>query len=290
MLRPAAPYEHVVRIGEDVEAGQVVLGAGARMRAQDLGGLAALGVCRISVRDRPRIAILSTGDEVVPPSGAQPGLGEVRDVNASTVAAVVERAGGIPVACGIVPDDEAALVARARDALSEADALVLSAGSSVSVRDMTARVVGRLGAPGVLVHGIALRPGKPTVLAVCDGKPVVGLPGNPTSALVVAWRLVRPMVRALGGERSVARFPGTGSMPAAILRGARLTIDVRSRPGREDYVPAQISEGAAGSLEATPLFAKSSLIFPMIGSDGLIAIPLDEAGARANSRVRVVIP
>lgn len=283
VLRPAAPFEHVVRIGEDVQRHAPVVRSGDRLRAQDLGALAALGITRIAVRARPRIAILSTGDEVVAPAQV-PRVGEVRDVNTTTIAAVVTRAGGIPLACGIVRDDESALFERAEAALADADALVLSAGSSVSSRDMTARIIDRLGSPGVLAHGIALRPGKPTVVAVCGGKPVIGLPGNPTSAFVVAWRLVRPMVRALAGE-----VVSDDGLDDAGVREATLTQNLPSRPGREDYVPATLSQ-REGRLEVTPLFAKSSLIFSLVRSQCLIAIPLDAAGAPAGSRVRVIVP
>ena len=283
VLRAAAPFEHVVRIGEDVRQGATLVRPGDRLRAQDLGALAALGVTRVIVNDRPRIAILSTGDEVVAPSQT-PRTGEVRDVNASTIGAIVARAGGLPLAAGIVRDDDAALFERAEAALAGADALVLSAGSSVSSRDMTARIVGRLGSPGVLAHGIALRPGKPTVIAICDGKPVIGLPGNPTSAFVVAWRLVRPLIRALAGEPV-----SEDGLDDAYVREARVTQNVPSRPGREDYVPATLRY-REGELEATPVFAKSSLIFALARSQGLIVIPLDAAGVTAGSRVRVVVP
>ena len=198
VLRSAACGAETLAVGEDVTAGDAVALAGHELRAQDLGALHALGCVRVDVRARPRLAILSTGDEVVPPA-ERPPLGKVRDVNAATIGATIARAGGLPVFAGIVADDEEALVARGREALASCDGLVLSAGSSVSARDLTARTIDRLGAPGALVHGIALRPGKPTILGLCGEKPVIGLPGNPVSALIVAWRLVRPLVRLLGG-------------------------------------------------------------------------------------------
>ena len=256
--------------------------SGRRLRAQDVGGLAALGRTAIGVFERPRIAILSTGDEVVAPS-ARPATGQVRDVNASTLAAVVTAAGGIPVPAGIVGDDLTKLEAAARGALAGADALVLSAGSSVSHRDLTARVVDALGRPGILVHGIALKPGKPTLVAFADAKPIIGLPGNPASALVVAWRLVAPLVRRLGGE--AAR-----TASAAAGRDAVLTLPVRSRPGREDYVPCTLETGASGELRATPIFGKSNLIFTLVRSDGLIVVPLDQSGLASGAVVRVIVP
>ncbi len=290
VLDAAAPGENVLTVGEDVRAGAVAIPAGRRLRAADLGGLAALGVIRVAVRAKPRIAIVSTGDEVVG-AGAVPGPAQVRDVNGTTVAAVVAQAGGVAVPCGIVPDDAAALERALRAALDDADAVVLSAGSSVSVRDLTAQVVARLGAPGVLVHGIAIKPGKPTVLAVCDGTPVVGLPGNPASALVVAWRIVRPLVRLLAGEAVDADGlgdPSTGSGQAET--SAVLDVPLPSRPGREDFVPCTLARDAHGSLHATPVFGASNLIFTLIRADALIAVPLDRSGLAAGETVRVVVP
>jgi molybdopterin molybdotransferase len=284
VLDAAAPGENVLAVGEDVRAGAVAVPAGRRLRAADLGGLAALGVTRVVVRARPRIAIVSTGDEVVA-AGAAPGPAQVRDVNATTLAAVVTQAGGVAVACGIVPDDAAALERALRDALDDADAVVLSAGSSVSVRDLTAQVVARLGAPGVLLHGIAIKPGKPTVLAVCDGTPVVGLPGNPASALVVAWRIVRPLVRLLAGEAVDADGLGDERETSAVL-----DLPLPSRPGREDFVPCMLARDAQGALHATPVFGASNLIFTLVRADALIAVPLDRSGIAAGETVRVIVP
>lgn len=284
VLAAAAAGENVLAIGEDVRAGDVAVPAGRRLRAAELGGLAALGVTEVAVVARPRIAIVSTGDEVVPIHRA-PGPAQVRDVNGATVAAVVLEAGGVPVPCGIAADDAAELELTLRGALAEADAVVLSAGSSVSVRDLTAQVVERLGKPGVLVHGIAIRPGKPTVLAVCDGRAVVGLPGNPASALVVAWRIVRPLVRFLGGEA----VPDDGSGDER-ERTATLTVPVPSRPGREDYVPCTLERDDAGELRATPIFGASNLIFTLVRADALIAVPLDRSGLGAGEHVRIVVP
>lgn len=284
VLAAAATGENVLAIGEDVRAGAIALPAGRRLRAADAGGLAALGIVSVPVRVRPRIAILSTGDEVVPAS-ERPGPAQVRDVNATTVAAVVAQAGGVPLPRGVAPDDAAQLESALRAALADADAVVLSAGSSVSVRDLTVGVVARLGAPGVLVHGIAIKPGKPTVLAVCDGKPVVGLPGNPASALVVAWRIVRPLVRLLGGERV-----DPDGLDDERERTAILDVPVPSRPGREDFVPCALARDAEGALHATPVFGSSNLIFTLVRSDGLIAVPLDRSGLAAGERVRVIAP
>jgi molybdopterin molybdotransferase len=284
VLASAAVGEDVLAVGEDIRAGALAFPAGRRLRASDLGGLAALGVAQVTVRARPRIAVLSTGDEVVAVA-ATPGPAQVRDVNGTTVAATIRRAGGVPQFGGIVADDAVTLERAARAALADADALVLSAGSSVSTRDLTAEIVGRLGVPGVIAHGIAIKPGKPTVLARCDGKPVVGLPGNPASALVVAWRIVRPLVRALGGEAVEA--DGLGDEREG---NAQLEVSVPSRPGREDYVPCTLRRDDEGTLHATPVFGASNLIFTHVRADALILVPLDRSGLAAGERVRVIVP
>jgi molybdopterin molybdotransferase len=282
--RAVAPGDNMVDVGEDVRAGEPIWDAGHRLRAQDLGALHALGVMQLDVRRKPVVAVLSSGDEVVTPS-LRPPLGSVRDVNAITLAATIERAGGSVLACGIVGDDAAALLAAAQDALARADMLVLSAGSSVSARDLTARTIAQLGAPGVLVHGVALRPGKPTILALCDGKPVIGVPGNPASALVVAWRFIRPIVHRLLGAPS-----SEDGLDDADGIEARLTASLPSRAGREDYVPARLERDADGAWGATPLFGMSTLIFSLVRCDGWIQVPLAVAGAAAGARVHVIRP
>src|SRR3954469_24804588 len=185
VVRPVAPGEGLVRADEDARAGAEVLPAGRPLRAQDLGLLAAAGVTSVVVHARPRVAILSTGDEVVPPATASLETGQVRDASAVALAALVRDAGGAPDPRGIVPDDHDALAAVLREAVQSSDVVVVSAGSSVGARDETAAVVAGLGKPGIWAHGIAVRPGKPTLLADCGGVPIIGLPGNPRSALVV---------------------------------------------------------------------------------------------------------
>ncbi len=285
IVRAAAPGENIVSVGEDVRAGRTIFAAGHPFRVQDLGALHALGVTTLTVRRKPVVAILSSGDEVVTPD-SRPPIGSVRDVNSVTLTTTVERAGAIAVSHGIVGDEEDALAQRARLALANADALVLSAGSSVSERDMTARAIARLGAPGILVHGIAIKPGKPTILALCDGKPVIGLPGNPVSALVVAWRIVRPIIRVLLGAPVGTDGRDDDYRPLE----ASLTTSLSSRPGREDYVPTRLHRDERGNFEATPIFGKSNLIFTLVEADGLIEISFDVAGIVAGALVRVVFP
>jgi molybdopterin molybdotransferase len=268
--------KNIIGLGEDVQQGEVVLEAGRRLRPQEIGGLMALGKVQVSVFARPRVAILSTGDEVVP-AEAEPGPGQVRDVNSHTLAALVRRCGGEPIAFGIIPDDPEALYAEARRAKSSSDLIVITAGSSASARDNTAGVVGRLGTPGVIVHGLAIKPGKPAILGVVDGSPVIGLPGNPVSALVVAGLMVVPVLRRLSGDKR----PGVlATVPA------RLTANIPSESGREDYIPARLEATPEGWM-ADPVFGKSNLIFTLVRADGLIRVPPEATGLEAGSLVQL---
>jgi molybdopterin molybdotransferase len=222
------------------------------------------------------VAILATGDEVVP-ADQLPAPGQVRDINTYTIAALTCRAGGAPIAAGIAPDEAGALRRMAADALAAADILVISAGSSVSTRDMTAQVIGELGRPGVLVHGVSIHPGKPTILAVADGKPVFGLPGNPVSTMIAFELFVTPvLLRLLGCEPP----------PAWHAVRARLAHNVASIPGREDFVPVRL-ETRDGALWAEPVFGKSNLIYTMARADGMLHVPLDMAGLYAGDLVAV---
>lgn len=277
VTRPVAPGENVVQPGEDIESGEPLLPAGHLLRPQDLGGLAALGITQVPAARRPRVAILSMGDEVVSPETA-PGPGRIRDVNTYTIAAQVTRAGGQPIPLGIVPDDYEAQLSAARSGLKGADSLVFSAGSSVSVRDLTADIINALGEPGVLVHGLSIRPGKPAIVGLVQGKPVFGLPGNPVSAMVVFDLLVRPVLFHLAGCATVPEPP---TATATVAR------DIASASGREDYVPVRLSGDGEGSTIAEPVFGKSNLIFTLIRADGLVKVPLDKAGLYAGETVKV---
>jgi molybdopterin molybdotransferase len=276
VVRPVAVGENLIPAGEDLRAGDRLFAPGHRLRPQDVGALAGVGLTEVPVAARPRVAILATGDEVVPPERAI-APGQVRDINTYTIAALTRRAGGEPVPCGIAPDDAGALGRMARAALGVCDLLVISAGSSVSTRDMTAQVIGGLGRPGVLVHGVAMHPGKPTILALAGGKPVFGLPGNPVSTIVAFELFARlTLLRLLGCEEP----------PAAREVQALLARNVASHPGVEDFVPVRL-EQRVGALWADPVFGKSNLITTMVHADGLLRVPLDHAGIYAGEMVTV---
>jgi len=276
VVRPVAPGEGVVRADEDAKPGEVIIGGGRPLRPQDLGMLAAAGVTSVTVRKKPVVTIFSTGDEVVPADTPQLKPGQVRDATAAALAALVADAGGEPVLGGIVPDDPGALEKALRGALPTSDVLVISAGSSVGVRDETANAVARLGEPGIWCHGLAIKPGKPTVLAECAGVPVIGLPGNPRSALVVFRLIGMPVVRLVGGCESPPPQPSTR---------ARLSRDLASAAGRLDVVQVTVGEDGV----ATPVFGLSALLSVLTAADGYIVIPDEATGLRAGSEVEVIL-
>lgn len=278
ILRAVAVGENVIKVGEDVSEGQEVIPAGTRLRPAEIGGLMALGIPAVTVARRPRVGIISSGDEVVSPE-MDLAPGQVRDVNSYTLSALVQSVGGVPVMYGIVPDQRRAMRAIAEQARQENDLVVITAGSSASARDLTAEVINTLGAPGVLVHGVNVRPGKPTILAVCDGKAMIGLPGNPVSALVIASLFVVPVIEGLLGLRRERPRPAVA---------ARLSLNLASQTGREEWVAVRLQREAAGYL-AEPIFGKSNLIFTLARADGLVRIPPDATGLSMGENVEVIL-
>ncbi|OZM79312.1 gephyrin-like molybdotransferase Glp [Pseudonocardia sp. MH-G8] len=273
VTRPVAPGEGVVRADEDVAAGAALVPGGRPLRAPDLGLLAAAGVTAVVVRARPRVVIVSTGDEVVPPETAQLRPGQVRDATASALAGLVRDAGGEPVIAGIVSDEPGALQERLGALLPGADLVIVSAGSSVGARDETAGAVAALGE--VWCHGLAIKPGKPTLLAECAGVPVVGLPGNPLSALVV-FRLV--------GLPLVWRLAGCDTPPPEPSTRARLSRDLPSAAGRLDVVQVAVRDGVA-----EPVFGPSALLSVLTRADGFLVVPEPATGLDAGAEVAVTL-
>jgi molybdopterin molybdotransferase len=276
--KPVAVGENILKRGEDVGTDELVIPAGTRLQPAEIGGLMALGITEVSVHPRIQVGIISTGDEVVPPD-AEPGPGQVRDVNTHTLRALVETLGGTSRTYGIVPDDYDVLFDTVTGAHRENDVVLITAGSSVSARDMSVDVIQALGAPGVLVHGIAVKPGKPTILAVAEGVPVIGLPGNPVSALVVGGLILRPLFAHLMGLSEAQPTPTVT---------ARLAANVASQTGREDYQPVRlIREG--GLWIAEPVHGRSNLIFTLVRSVGMVRIPPESTGLEAGADVEVML-
>lgn len=261
VYRSVAPWENVVRPGEDVPAGQEIFPAGWTLRPQDLGLLGALGNIKLWVHRKPTIAVFSTGDEVVPVE-SRPGPGQVRDVNGIAVCSWVTMEGGMPLPMGIIPDRPELLSKSFAEALEKADALIVSGGSSVGTRDFLLEVLEGLEGAEILAHGVAVRPGKPTLVAEVRGKPFLGLPGHPVSALVILHLLGRPLMDRLSGRI----YP---NRPRPFR--ARLTRNLASAQGREDYVRVAIEE-KQGELWARPLPGSSGLIGNLSRADGLVRI------------------
>ncbi len=278
ILRPVAVGENIIKVGEDVQVGEEVIQPGVRIRPAEIGGMAAEGVVEVEVAKKPVVGILSSGDEVVAPEeNILPG--QVRDINSYSLSALVERTGAIPKRYGVFPDQYEQIAAAARRALAECDMVVITAGSSASERDLTARVIDQLGSPGVLVHGVNIKPGKPTILAVCHRKAVIGLPGNPVSALVIAALFVVPVVESLLGLASVGlrtKFE------------ARLSANVPSQAGREDWVAACLVSDHNG-YRVDPIFSKSNLIFSLVRANCMIRVPPDATGLSAGDTVDVYL-
>ena len=276
ILKAVAVGENIIHIGEDIQQGDIMIPQGVILRPAEIGGLMAFGVTEIKVARKPVVGILSSGDEVIPPDQT-PNLGQVRDINGYSLKALVEQAGGNPNYYGILPDSKEAMISTVVIAKEECDVIVITAGSSASTRDLTAIVIDQLGEPGVLVHGVNVRPGKPTILGVCDGKAMIGLPGNPVSALVIAGLFVVPAINKLLGIETVEFQSGVK---------ARLTINLASQAGREDWVPVRLNRTLDG-WEALPIFGRSNLIFNLVKANGLIRIPPSATGLSAGEDVKV---
>jgi molybdopterin molybdotransferase len=279
VLRPVAPGANLVQPGEDLARGEAVLPAGRRLRAADLALLATFGVRALAVHRQPRVALLSTGNELCPPDGV-PRPGQVRDANQSALAAQVAAAGCLPTAAGIVPDEAPALRAAIQRLLADHDAVILSGGSSIGTKDLSADAAADLPPPGVLFHGIDIRPGKPTLFARAGARPVVGLPGFPTSSLVVFDAFIRPMLWRLGGE--------TDRDPWPARRAARLGSAHKSVAGREDYLRVRLVT-RDGQLWADPLPGGSATLSNVVRADALVCVPADRVEVTAGETVEALL-
>ena len=276
VYRSVAPGQHVVARDEDASGGELLLQTGRRLRAQEIGLLAACGHISTQVFQTPRVGLISTGDEVVPVD-TEPAPGQVRDVNAYTLGALVAQVGGRPIRYGIVKDRYDQLLSVCRRALSETDMVLVSGGSSVGTRDLTVEVLAALSESAILVHGVSISPGKPTILARCGSKAFWGLPGHVTSAMVVMI-LVRPILIHIGG----------GKEEAPVHVRARLSRNVASAQGRVDFVRVRLT-GQEGGLWAEPVLGASGLIRTMVSADGLVAVDMNSEGLERGEEVEVML-
>ena len=277
----AAPAgENVILKGEDINNDELVLKKGTLLRPSEIGALMALGITNIDVFDLPKVGILSTGDEIIPPH-TSPDLGQIRDVNSYSLSAIVDKFGGICRRYPIIKDNKEQLLDMLKMAYQECDLIIVTAGSSASVRDLTADAINELGSPGVLVHGINIKPGKPTILAIVDGKPIIGLPGNPVSAFVLGNLILNSVLPRLRGEINKSTYQ--------TVKGI-ITINVSSVAGREDWIPVKfINKEKDGVKLVEPIFYKSNLIFSLLSAVGLARIEPDKTGVDAFSEVEIIL-
>ncbi len=275
--RAVAPGQFVSYAGSDIARGEVVLRRGTRISSREIGMLAACGLAAAEVVRKPKVAVLSTGDELIAP-GAALGPAKVYDSNGAIVAAAVAEAGGEPVRFGAFPDDEVALEVAVRTALQSCDLVVLSGGTSKGAGDLSHRIVSRLGAPGILVHGVALKPGKPLCLAVVDGKPLAVLPGFPTSAIFTFHAFVAPVIRARAGL----------GPEAARTVDADVPVRIASELGRKEFVLVALVAGDAGPV-AFPTAKGSGAVTSFSQADGFLEIDALATALDAGTRARVTL-
>lgn len=279
LTRPVAPGDNVIAASEDAARGEELLPAGRTLRPEDLGLLAALGVAEVMVRRRPRVAVVSSGDEVVPVERV-PRPGQVRDINSYSLCALVRSLGGEARPCGIAGDDPERLRGLVLEALEWADVVLLSGGSSAGQRDYTIKVFADIPGAEILAHGVAISPGKPLILARKGEQSLWGLPGHAASAMVCAEVFVRPLLERLSGRNETAPWR-RGVM-------ATLTRPVASAQGRRDYIRVRL-EKRGDSFAATPVLGKSGLITTLVLADGLVVCPENREGLYEGQSVEVFL-
>jgi len=278
-LRPVSPGEHVIRAGEDAKTGEIILKKGRRLRPQDIGALAGLGIATVRVYKKPKISIISTGDEIVPVDRPV-NPGQVRDINSYTLSGLISGAGGVPERTGIFKDEYEIIRNVVRDSLKDSQMVLISGGSSVGAKDMTAKIIDYSGEPGVLFHGVSLKPGKPTIGGIVNGIPIFGLPGHPAAVSVCFGLFIMPVLEILSGLAG----PGFEKKKRTVM--AKVTKNISSSPGKEEHVGVKLEE-KNGEIWAAPLLGKSGLITTLTQADGTAVIPLRKTGVREGEFVEV---
>ncbi|OGW37747.1 MAG: molybdopterin molybdenumtransferase MoeA [Nitrospirae bacterium RBG_13_39_12] len=279
VVKPVAPGENVIQAGEDAKKGEFLLESGRRLRPQDIGALAGLGITNVWVYEKPKVSIISTGDEIIPANKPiKPGY--VRDINSYVLSGLILNAGGIPVKKGIFSDEYDILKDVVEESLSNSDMVLITGGSSVGTKDMTARIINDAGKPGVLFHGVSLKPGKPLICGIVNNKVIWGLPGHPAAVSVCFKIFIEPVLKTLSGLKEDRLEPYKKTVTAKIDK------NISSSPGREEHIAVYLEE-RNGELWATPIFAKSGLITTLIKADGTALIPLKKLGVKEGETVEV---
>ena len=276
--RPISPGDNLIRCGDDFKAGQPLIPAGHQISTADIGTLAALDIEQVLVCAKPRVALISTGDELVQ-SGQPLKPGQVHDINAPALAALVQESGGEPVLFGIVADHPALLDDCLKRALAECDLVLVSGGSSVGEKDYLRAAIEAQGDPGILFHGLAVKPGKPTLAGAANGRIMLGLPGHPLAAWFLTKLLAAPLIYALQGAAA----------PVPVTVTAKTNCRIPSNAGRESIIPVKllIEDISPLTYRAEPVFAKSGLISVLSQSDGFVRIEREREGLEAGMSVTV---
>jgi len=279
IMKSVAPGENVIQAGEDVKRGEVLVNRGHRIRPADIGAAAGIGITQVQVFDRPVVSIISTGDEIIP-ADQSPSLGQIRDSNSYVIAGMVAQTGGVPKRRGIFSDDYTVIRNAVEEAMKDSDAIAVSGGTSVGTKDMIARIIDDIGNPGILFHGISLKPGKPMIGGMIHSIPIFGLPGHPAAVSVCVDLFIRPIMNALCGleERRAEELKG--------VVWARLSRNVASSQGREEHIRAVIEEREDG-LWAVPLLGKSGLLRTLVHADGTFVVPVNVNGMEKGETVAV---
>lgn len=278
VLRAVSPGENVIFRDEDAKKGEIVIKAGHRLKPQDIGALAGLGITTVKVVKKPVVSIILTGDEIIPHT-EKVTPGKVRDVNSFTLAGLCSQIGAFPLKMGLIRDEYDELKEAVQKAYRLSDIVLITGGTSAGLKDLTAKVIDELGSPGVLFHGASIKPGKPVIGAVCNGKPVFGLPGHPVAVYVCFELFVKPVIEHMMGLKD-KKFKKTVK--------AKLSRSIHSQAGREDFIRVSLEE-RDGKLWATPLLSKSGLIMSLVKADGILHIPSDLLGVLENEEVEIVL-
>jgi len=280
--RPVARFEHVMRVGADFRKGEMLFRAGKRIAPKDIAALISAGLTEVAVFKKPVATLISTGDELVP-YDRKPAVGQVRESNIAVLAALLGRDGGVAVTAGIVRDELDQLKEAVERGVGSSDMVLISGGSSVGARDLTLAALQSFENSRILVHGVAIRPGKPTIVARIDGKPVIGLPGHPVSSVISYEVVVKPVLDQLAGWGMAGVAGRSGSVVRATL-GER----VPALTGRDEYVRVRLEREANG-LVAVPLGRSSGAVSTLAGADGWVLVDMNSEGIEAGEEVEVTL-
>jgi molybdopterin molybdotransferase len=286
VVKPVAPLENVIQAGDDIKKGEPVLSPGHRIRPQDMAALAGVGATRVKVYEKPRVAIISTGNEIVP-ADTVPAPGRIRDTNSYNLEGLILQAGGVPIKKGIIPDEYARLEKALGEAVEDCRVVLMTGGSSVGTADLTAKVIDSFGPPGVLLHGISIKPGKPLVVGLVGSSrgqvPVFGLPGHPAAVNICFEVFAKPLILRMTGEAPDPALEGIS--PYRTVK-AKLARSIASSPGREDHVRVMLEKKEDG-LWARPIFGASGLISTLVKAVGTVVVPVNKIGIEVGEEVEV---